>query len=142
MIHVKNRASARVLGGWCHPFWRFGRQVQRDERQSKARSPMQRRTIDLLIALGAAIFVAQAGVSSAAVCANGVYRAGCAGPNGAAVVHKPPVHATTCVNGVYRAGCAGPNGAVVAHKPYVAPRVVAGGAAVPCRYINGVRVCR
>jgi hypothetical protein len=27
----------------------------------------------------------------AASCANGVYRAGCAGPNGAVVVRKPPV---------------------------------------------------
>jgi hypothetical protein len=61
----------------------------------------------------------------AATCANGVYRAGCAGPNGAAVVRKPatvqPYHyvprTTTCANGVYRAGCAGPNGAAVVRKP-------------------------
>ena len=75
----------------------------------------------------------------AAACANGVYNAGCVGPNGAAVVHKPvygsppsyyhppsyyrppayrpPAH-VTCVNGVYRAGCAGPNGAAVVHKNY------------------------
>ena len=26
-------------------------------------------------------------------------------------------NAVTCANGVYRAGCAGPNGAVVARKP-------------------------
>jgi hypothetical protein len=61
--------------------------------------------------------------SYAAACANGVYRAGCAGPNGAAVVRKPyvpppPHRATGCVNGVYRAGCAGPNGAAVVRKPY------------------------
>ena len=54
----------------------------------------------------------------AVTCANGVYRAGCAGPNGAAVVRKPvaarpPV---TCANGVYRAGCVGPNGAAVVRK--------------------------
>ena len=61
----------------------------------------------------------------AAVCASGPYRAGCAGPNGAFVVHKPvggprygggyarpPV---TCVRGVYRAGCVGPNGSFVRH---------------------------
>jgi hypothetical protein len=66
----------------------------------------------------------------AAMCANGVYNAGCVGPNGAAVVHKsPPVYArpppyahppstVTCANGVYRAGCAGPNGAAVIHKSY------------------------
>ena len=57
----------------------------------------------------------------AAACANGVYRAGCVGPNGAAVVHKPVTHAkppVTCANGVYRAGCAGPNGAAVVRKQY------------------------
>ena len=74
--------------------------------------------------------------AKAAVCANGVYRAGCAGPNGAAVVHKPPVAATrpptvTCAAGVYRAGCAGPNGAVVA-KP----------APPHCYWSGGVKVCR
>ena len=57
--------------------------------------------------------------ASAVTCANGVYRAGCVGPNGAAAVHKPPPayyhpHGTvTCAKGVYRAGCAGPNGAAV-----------------------------
>jgi hypothetical protein len=68
----------------------------------------------------------------AASCVNGVYRAGCAGPNGAAVVHKgttyraPPPRpiyrqggAVNCVNGVYRAGCVGPNGGgAVIRKPY------------------------
>jgi hypothetical protein len=54
----------------------------------------------------------------AVVCANGVYRAGCAGPNGAAAVKKAPVAKTpTCAAGPYRAGCAGPNGAVV-HRTY------------------------
>jgi hypothetical protein len=61
--------------------------------------------------------------SQAAACANGVYRAGCVGPNGAAVVRKPaPVNrakpSVSCANGVYRAGCAGPNGAAVVRKPY------------------------
>jgi hypothetical protein len=27
-------------------------------------------------------------------------------------------HAASCVNGVYRAGCAGPNGAAVVREPY------------------------
>lgn len=79
-----------------------------------------------LIAAGA---LALASPASAAVCANGVYRAGCAGPNGAAVVRKPvavpratvvrppvvvaPHRTVTCAKGVYREGCAGPNGAVV-----------------------------
>ena len=60
--------------------------------------------------------------SHAAACANGVYRAGCVGPNGAAVVRKHPVHRArppvACANGVYRAGCVGPNGAAVVRKPY------------------------
>jgi hypothetical protein len=48
----------------------------------------------------------------AAACVNGVYRAGCTGPNGTAVIRKPPpVHRhVTCANGVYRAGGVGPNG--------------------------------
>ena len=62
--------------------------------------------------------------------------------------------AVTCANGVYRAGCAGPNGAVVARKPVAvapapkavvvapAPRVVVVAPAAGCRYVNGVRVCR
>jgi hypothetical protein len=59
--------------------------------------------------------------SHAAACANGVYRAGCVGPNGAAVVRKPvkakPHSSVSCANGVYRAGCVGPNGAAVVRKP-------------------------
>lgn len=72
----------------------------------------------------------------AVTCANGVYRAGCAGPNGAAVVRKPygsayhpPAYyhrphypprppVAHCAAGVYRAGCAGPNGAAVVRRPY------------------------
>ena len=71
-----------------------------------------------IIALGT-LALAQQG--HAAACANGVYRAGCVGPNGAAVVRKPVTRAkppVTCANGVYRAGCAGPNGAAVVRKPY------------------------
>lgn len=72
--------------------------------------------------------------ASAVTCAAGVYRAGCAGPNGAVVTHRAPVVVApargavvvhpapaavvvhpapvvvhpapvTCVRGVYRAGC-------------------------------------
>jgi hypothetical protein len=62
--------------------------------------------------------------------------------------------AVTCANGVYRAGCVGPNGAVVARKPVAvapapravvvapAPRPVVVAPAAGCRYVNGVRVCR
>ena len=61
--------------------------------------------------------------------------------------------AVTCANGVYRAGCVGPNGAVVARKPVAvapapkavvvapAPRAVVVAPAAGCRYVNGVRVC-
>jgi hypothetical protein len=43
----------------------------------------------------------QSGSASAVVCADGVVRAGCAGPNGAVVVRKPvKVCKTTIVNGV------------------------------------------
>ena len=74
--------------------------------------------------------LAFASPASAVTCANGVYRAGCAGPNGAVVVHKPYVAAprvhyhsahrpVTCANGVYRAGCVGPSSAPkVIRKPY------------------------
>ncbi len=82
----------------------------------------------VMLALGTFALVPQA---QAAGCVNGVYRAGCAGPNGAAVVRKPvapgpataavvvaPHSSVSCVNGIYRAGCAGPNGAAVVRKPY------------------------
>jgi hypothetical protein len=64
----------------------------------------------------------------AVVCANGVYRAGCAGPNGAVVARKHYYHGyyrapyhyggVHCAAGVYRAGCAGPHGAAVVRRPY------------------------
>jgi hypothetical protein len=54
-------------------------------------------------------------------------------------------NAVVCAAGVVRAGCAGPNGAVavrrpVAVAPVVRPVVVA--PAVACTIVNGVRVCR
>jgi hypothetical protein len=70
-------------------------------------------------ALGLLLISAQA---SAVVCADGIVRAGCAGPNGAVVVRKAPppvvVHppAVKCAAGVYRAGCVGPNGAAVIRR--------------------------
>lgn len=49
----------------------------------------------------AAFMIFQSGTASAAVCANGVYRAGCAGPRGAVVVRKPVVVCKTVwVDGV------------------------------------------
>jgi hypothetical protein len=68
--------------------------------------------------------------SQAVTCAAGVYRAGCAGPNGAGVVRRPyyrppatahyyrPPARAHCASGPYRAGCAGPNGAAVVRRPY------------------------
>ena len=61
--------------------------------------------------------------SHAVTCANGVYRAGCAGPKGVAVVKKHPAYryrapVRGCAAGPYRAGCAGPNGAAVVRRPY------------------------
>jgi hypothetical protein len=86
---------------------------------------MKRLVLAVMTALGMLAFGQKA---EAVSCANGVYRAGCAGPNGAAVVRKPyatrpptyyaPRHPVSCANGVYRAGCAGPNGAVVVRKRY------------------------
>jgi hypothetical protein len=77
----------------------------------------------VLAATFAAGTLALAQQSHAVACANGGYRAGCVGPNGAAVVRKPaPVYrakpSVSCANGVYRAGCVGPNGAAVVRKPY------------------------
>ena len=74
----------------------------------------------VIVAVGTLALAQQ---SHAAACANGVYRAGCVGPNGAAVVRKPiPANrakpSVSCANGVYRAGCVGPNGAAVVRKPY------------------------
>ena len=70
-----------------------------------------------MVALGTLAIAQQ---THAASCVNGVYRAGCVGPNGAAVVHKAPrtkSHSVSCANGIYRAGCVGPNGAAVVRKP-------------------------
>ena len=87
--------------------------------------------IAAIAALGALAFTHQA---QAAVCGRGVYRAGCVGPNGAAVVRRPPYAAYprpyyaphsyyaprprgACGAGPYRAGCVGPNGAAVVRRP-------------------------
>jgi hypothetical protein len=62
-------------------------------------------------------------------------------------------NAVTCAEGVRRAGCAGPNGAVAVRKPVTAvppkavvvapaPKAVVVAPAHACRHVNGVRVCR
>ena len=73
----------------------------------------------VMVALGTLALAQQ---THAASCVNGVYRAGCTGPNGTAVVKKPTTAthakpAVTCANGVNRAGCVGPNGAATVRKP-------------------------
>jgi hypothetical protein len=82
---------------------------------------MQRtkQTVFVLIMISGAVALTHQ--SDAASCVNGVYRAGCVGSNGAAVVHKtvPAYRAkpvVRCVNGVYRAGCVGPYGAATVRK--------------------------
>lgn len=64
----------------------------------------------LLIAAALLAFAAtmtfEASDANAVVCARGVYRAGCAGRNGAVVVRRPVVHCTrVLVNGVYVKRC-------------------------------------
>lgn len=64
----------------------------------------------LLIASALLAFAAtmtfEASDANAVVCARGVYRAGCAGRNGAVVVRRPVVHCTrVLVNGVYVRRC-------------------------------------
>jgi hypothetical protein len=56
--------------------------------------------------------------SFAVVCADGVYRATCVGPNGAATVRKPVPATRNCAAGPNRAGCVGPNGGAVVRRPY------------------------
>ena len=53
----------------------------------------------LTVALGALLLAAIPVEANAVVCAKGVYRAGCAGPHGAVVTHRPV--AAGCY---YRAG--------------------------------------
>ena len=59
----------------------------------------------------------------------------------AAILAPVEANAVVCAKGVVRAGCAGPNGAVVARRP-VAGAVVVAPARRGCTIINGRRVCR
>src|SRR5580704_276427 len=87
------------------------------ETRSRSHFQMKQVMLAVMVALGT---LALAPRAHAVVCANGVYRAGCAGPNGAVAVRKAPLHSpVTCVRGVYRAGCVGPHGgAAVVRRPY------------------------
>ena len=51
-------------------------------------------------------------------------------------------NAVVCARGVVRAGCAGPNGAVVARRPVPRAVVVRPAPVVRCAIVNGRRVCR
>jgi hypothetical protein len=62
---------------------------------------------------------------------------------GMIVADIPAANAVVCARGVYRAGCAGPNGAAVVRRPVaVAPRPVVVAPAPHCYIRAGVRVCR
>jgi hypothetical protein len=74
------------------------------------------------LALSLLLLAATAAPAEAVVCARGAYRAGCAGPRGAAVVHRP--------YGYYGA------------HPYARPVVRPYGYGAYCRWVNGVRLCR
>jgi hypothetical protein len=61
----------------------------------------------------------------------------------AAAVVPDEANAVVCARGVVRAGCAGPNGAVVVRRPVVVAPVVRPVVVAPaCAWVNGVRVCR
>jgi hypothetical protein len=57
-------------------------------------------------------------------------------------INTTDAHAVVCAAGVVRAGCAGPNGAVVVRRPVAVVRPVVVAPAAGCRIVNGVRVCR
>jgi hypothetical protein len=61
----------------------------------------------------------------------------------AAAIAPDEANAVVCARGVVRAGCAGPNGAVVVRRPVVVAPVVRPVVVAPaCAWVNGVRVCR
>jgi hypothetical protein len=79
----------------------------------------------------ASAFVAMSAMAdaNAVTCANGVYRAGCAGPNGAVVARKPAPPAAVVV--------APPPRAVVVPPPRPVPMPPPHG----CAWVDGRRVC-
>lgn len=55
----------------------------------------------------------------------------------------PEANAAACAAGPHRAGCVGPRGAVVAHRPYARPVYGRPVYAAPrCVWRAGARVCR
>jgi hypothetical protein len=64
---------------------------------------------------------------------------------GVATLIPHEANAVVCARGVVRAGCAGPNGAVAVRRPVVVAPVVRPVVVAPvanCAIVNGVRVCR
>ncbi len=59
---------------------------------------------------------------------------------GLLAVQVPQADAAACAAGVYHAGCVGPRGAVVTHRPAAVVRPAVVGR--HCYYRAGVRVCR
>jgi hypothetical protein len=59
-------------------------------------------------------------------------------------IQAPEANAVVCARGVYHAGCAGPRGAVVTHRPaaVVGRPAVVHPYAPRCYWRAGVRVCR
>ena len=90
------------------------------------------KTITMFLSTALLMMVAVAN-AAAVTCAEGVRRAGCAGPNGAVAVRKP-------------VAAVPPKAVVVAPAPKAvvvapAPKPVVVAPAHACRYVNGVRVC-
>jgi hypothetical protein len=67
---------------------------------------MKTRVIQALVLLGltGVSLAANVDKANAVVCARGVYRAGCAGPNGAVGVRRVPYRGAYVHGGVYRRG--------------------------------------
>ena len=61
---------------------------------------------------------------------------------GLLAVQTPHANAAACAAGVYHAGCVGPRGAVVTHRPATTAVVHPAAVAPHCYYRAGVRVCR
>lgn len=60
----------------------------------------------------------------------------------AAALSPTEASAVVCARGVVRAGCAGPNGAVAVRRPVVPRAVVVAPVRRGCTIVNGRRVCR
>jgi hypothetical protein len=121
-LNPTSRNTVTLLGGPIN--FRSAGVTRRDWHRIRLEdAKMKGVALAIILALGGLALTPRA---HAVVCAAGVVRAGCVGPNGAAVVRRPaPVPrpavvvgpgAVRCAAGVYRSGCVGPNGAVVRRR--------------------------